>query len=268
MRSIDRAFERIYQSVLVAYLLFIIISWSTQREAIRITAVQVSGAHATNVESVKNIANNFLSETILWKIDRNNRFLYPKDNLSLALRSLDSNIKAIDLNVVGKKTLAVSVTEYQSKHLWCTSDEVSAEATTSESRMCYLADDDGYIFSDSPDYSGYPYDIYRTNIAGAGEQGSPIGLFMLPKDELAKVHALILELEKMEIFVLEVEQIDEHDYAFKSGKPWVFLWSSDKDPKESVANLSLAVEEISRTKKGTTTVSSIDLRFGNKIFYK
>lgn len=268
MRSVDIAFERICQSILVVYLLFAIVSWSTHREAIRITRVEVSGAHAINTESVKDIANNFLSETILWKIDRNNRFLYPKANLSLALRSLDSNIKAIDLNVEGKKTLVINVTEYQAKHLWCTSEEADADATTTEGRVCYLADGEGYIFSPSPDYSGHPYDIYRTNIAGSGEQGSPVGLFMLPKDELDKVYTLIRELEKIQIFVHEVDQIDEHDYSFTSDAPWVFLWSSDKDPKESVANLHLATEEISRTRKGTTTVSSIDIRFGNKIFYK
>lgn len=269
MRRIDLAFERLCQCLLIGYFLFFAVSWWTEREAVRISTIEVSGAAASSADEIRNIAQKLLSEKILWKIDRNNALFYPRSELSLSLLAFDAHIKAVDMNVEAKKTLKINITEYLPKHLWCMSEtDPGVEASTTDRSICYLADKEGYVFALAPEYSGYPFDIYRTNIAGESEQDTPVGLFMLQKEELGRVYAIIAELEKEGIFVHEIDQLDEHDYSFKSDKPWVFSWTSTKDPRESVANLKLAEEEIARTKKGTTTVRSIDLRFGNKIFYK
>ncbi|OGZ05215.1 MAG: hypothetical protein A2845_02750 [Candidatus Lloydbacteria bacterium RIFCSPHIGHO2_01_FULL_49_22] len=265
MRRIDLAFERLCQFLLIGYFLFFAVSWGAEREAIRISTIEVSGAVASSADEIRNIAQKLLSEKILWRIDRNNALFYPSSELSLALLAFDAHIKAVDMNVEAKKILKINIIEYLPKHLWCMS---GAEASTTDRGICYLADSEGYVFALAPEYSGYPFDIYRTNIAGESEQDTPIGLFMLPKEELERVYAVIAELEKEGIFVHEIDQLDEHDYSFTSDKPWIFSWTSSKDPSASVANLKLAEEEIARTKKGTTTVKSIDLRFGNKIFYK
>lgn len=268
MRRIDMVFERLGQSILILYFVFFATSWVSHRESLRIDSVTVLGAQTVDASTVERIAHQFLSQKFLWKINRDNALFYPKHNLSLALLSFNARIKSVETSVPSSKLLSVKVTEYDPKYLWCKGEAVESMASSTPESPCYLSDDEGYIFADAPHYSGYPFDVYRTNIPGSDEQETPIGLSMLPGDEFDKVQTFINALGGVGTSVVEVRQIAEHDYSFKSNKPWLILWSSEKDSKKSIETIELATAEILREKGGTTSVSSIDVRFGNKIFYK
>ena len=267
MRTIDMVFERVAQTLLISYFIFTLVSWTTLRESFRIEHISVLGAQATNTEAIEMLAHEFLSQKFLWKINRNNALLYPKQSLATAVLTLDSRLKNIDIAVEENSLLTLRVTEYVPSYLWCN----GATRATSTPPVCYLADDTGYVFAKAPDYSGYPFDVFETSIAGSDEQESPIGLFMLPEEEFAKVSAFRLALEKSGITTHRIAQTGEFDYTLTTDAPWVVVWSSTKDPNVSARNLDIVLGDIKSRKgkgKGTTTPSSIDLRFGSKIFYQ
>lgn len=265
MRTVDMVFERVAQVLLVSYFIFTFISWATLRESLRIERVAVIGSQATDAEAIEVLAHEYLAQKFLWKINRNNALLYPKQSLATAVLSLDAHLKDVKIAVGKDSQLAIHVTEYTPTYLWCAGAESSASSTPA----CYLADDTGYVFAKAPDYSGYPFDIFETSIAGSDEQGSPIGLFILPEEEFVKVSAFQLELEKSGITTHRIVQTGEFDFSFTTDAPWVVVWSTKKDPAVSARNLDIVLDEIKSKKgKGTTTPSSIDLRFGSKIFYQ
>lgn len=268
MRRIDFYFELASRVVLVCFLLFVFIQWTAERTALRIDSIVIEGSHAVDEEVVRGIALNFLEKKYLWKIDRNNRFFYPKSQMIQKIWSINSRIESVSMSVDNRKTLRIKMTEYTPEHLWCRNEFSEAVLATSTTKSCFLVDDRGYVFADAPNYSGYPFDIYRTNIAGSEEQGSPIGLYMLQADEFQKVLTFVSVLEASGTHALEIEQLNEHDYAFKSEEPWAILWTSTRDPVESVSTIELAIRDIMRLGEDTKPPTSIDVRFGNKIFYK
>lgn len=262
MRRIDQVFEWAGKIFLVAYFIFVFISWLSYRESFRIDTVLVSGTYTTSRDDIQLVATQFLSLHILWKIDRNNAVFYPKKNLSEALYSLDSHIKHVDMSVEKKKNLEIRITEYAPGYLWCGTENATS---TNE---CYLADFDGYIYARSPDYTGFPFPIFYTYVIGSEEQGTPIGFNLLPPDEYAKISMMINLLTKNNIIVSQVHQTDEFDYTLITDRSWVLHWSSTKDPIKSIENLKLVLSDIQRRSQSSTEPISIDLRFGNKIFYK
>jgi hypothetical protein len=50
--------------------------------------------------------------------------------------------------------------------------------------------------------------------------------------------------------------------------PWVLLLATSKEPDRTIANLGVVLENLEKTPDKGKGVREIDLRFGNKIFYK
>ncbi len=265
MRRIDQIFALFSKILLISYFVFVMISWLSYRELFRINSVLVSGTLTVDSEQVRLLANKFLSKKILWKIDRNNAVFYPRIDLPRALYLLDSHIKKVDIKIENKKILLIQIIEYSPANLWCGENNNTA---TSSASGCYLADVSGFIYAKAPTYSGYPFPTFYTNIAGNEEQGTPVGLHILPVEEFNKIFLMMAELEKNNITVSQIKQTDEHDYSFLTDKSWLLHWSSTEDPIKSVGNLELVLADIARSTHSSTTPVSIDLRFGNKIFYK
>lgn len=266
MRRIDQVFEHIGQGLLIGYFIFTFASFVAYRESLRIHRIVVSGAITTSTEAIISLAQTSLTRKLLWRIPMDNAFLYPKKGITLAILTSDARIKSAGMEVNANKDLLIQITEYTPKNLWCGIVGAVASSATVIS-PCYLADEEGYVFASAPNYSGYPFTVYRTQIAGSDEVGSPIGLFVLPKEEFTKVAALASALEHAGMILRQIDQRDAHDYTLALNEPWTLTWSSTGDPIKSVQNLKLVLANIALT-SASSTPESIDLRFGNKVFYK
>lgn len=265
MKRIDSIFEWLAKCMLIVYFLFTIVSWLTYRDALRIDHIKVEGAHAIESEMVVSHAEGLLSQKLLWKIDKNNAVFYPKNELIQSIHALDSRIEHVDTKVMNRKNLTILITEYTPTYLWC-GGMVQESATST--RECFLADSKGYVYTKAPSYSGYPFPVFVTNIAGSEEQESPIGLNILPQEQFRVINIMMGELAKNNVIVREIRQTNEYDFSFITDKSWVLLWSTLEDSTKSIKNLNLVLAEIARNGNIGETLQSIDLRFGNKIFYK
>lgn len=58
------------------------------------------------------------------------------------------------------------------------------------------------------------------------------------------------------------------DIRAEVGMPWVLLLATSKEPDRTIANLGVVLENLEKTPDKGKGVREIDLRFGNKIFYK
>ena len=266
MRRIDRGFERLFRVVLLAYFFFVLLSWIFDRPALQIAEVRVTGTETVNAEEIQYLAAEILKKKFLWQISRNNALLYPGRAINSAVHEIDPRIAVVSVSTKGRKVLHIEVTEYVAALLWCAPNE-DDHLSASSTKSCFLADKEGYVFASAPDYSGYPFDVFRTNIAGSEEDGSAVGLYVLPREEFEKISEFRAVLSRSNIIVREVISTDVKDYKFVTGYPWNILWSSTRDAEKSVEDLNLVLSSLDG-EESTTTLEHIDLRFGNKIFYK
>ena len=269
MRRIDHAFALAAQALLVCCFLFFFSTWLSDRDKFQITVVSVEGAHAVDSKIIGNVATAQLSRHLLWQINRNNALLYPRHALRSEIMLLDTHIKDVETVVEGGK-LTIRLHEYVSAFLWCpplpdpgvASVTASASTTTSATTGCSFADETGHIFAPAPEYSGSPFLVFKTTRRDNNVHA------ILPREEFDKVNMFLAELAPLALIPRLVEQSGVHDFIITTGEPWVVRWSSTRDPKADARNLALVLQNLSVDPTNLATLKAIDLRFGNKVFYR
>ncbi len=261
---IDRVFWRTSQALLVSFAAFFVLVWLTERPWWRITHVDVSGAYSVSTTSVTTLAQQSLASTYLYRIDRNNAILLPRQYLVEHILQSDARAKHVALDVDHLRTLKVAVTEYQPALLWCPS-VVTAQASSTEG--CFHADEEGYIFAPAPSFAGYPFTIFRAHAQDG--RPHPVGTMMLDQDTFDAINVFRTALRSEGVVVREVLAEDHGAFRLKTDAEWDVLWQTSRDPDESVLHLMRALPEIeSAFQSSTSSARYIDLRFSNKIFYR
>lgn len=268
LRRIDRTFEHIFQLLIICFFVFTLLSMLSKENVFRISKLNVEGADVVMSKQIEEVSSKLLAQKILYRIDRDNKILYPKSSISQAIFELDSRIREVQVTPRGLKQLDIVVSEYQPAILWCGSQSVDGQASSSDS--CYLADEHGYVYAHAPAYSGHPFTIFYADIAGLDQSESPIGLYVLPEKELERVLEFYRLLLGQGVSVIEVAHTIESDYDLTTDEGWTITWSTRRDATSSVENLLAALSNIRlpQAKRATTTPRTVDLRFEDKIFYK
>lgn len=261
-RRIDVVFQYIGYTIIVLYFIFVACAWLSHRGALQIDNVEIIGVHTIEAERIIAIASDALQKKILWRIDRNNTMLYPKNEMIKKIYLLDGRVKSVDIKISSRKNLIITVEEYIPKLLVCP----NMATTTLSSTACYYGDEAGYIFARSPEYSGYFYPIFITH--DDGNSGNVIGTEVLPESEFVAVQHFLNALRDEGFIPIRINDIGEHDYEIMTEKEWSIVWSSTLSPTESVNNLRLLLLSIAKDGVRSAELKKIDLRFGNKIFYQ
>lgn len=141
------------------------------------------------------------------------------------------------------------------------------------SHDCYWADDNSYVFAKSPQYSGLPiFTVIESDPVKSKtlEQGtSPIGQTIFDKNKYENIKSIVNSLNDVGLSVKQAETLTNDDIALDVGFPWVVLMNTRRSPEDSVDNLLLALKELKiSTDSPETRFKQIDVRFGNKVFYK
>lgn len=260
---IDKAFSYIIQAVLIVYAVFFIAFWLSHRPSILITDITVVGTRATDATQIAKITRAKLDEPLLYKISRANGVLYPKRDIRASVFESDARIAEVKFSMFARHHLQLAVAEFIPMLLWCPRPvEEGIEVD------CYFADADGYIFARAPKYSGHVFLVYQVSL-GEGDL-APIGKFLLPKEEFSRVREFLEILKNMGLKPHLVTALGSGDYQVTLEGSWSIIWSSTKESKESAANLELVLRSINEDHAETDTkkLEQIDLRFGNKVFYK
>ena len=265
MRRVDRTFERAGQAILIIYALFILSTWISHREEFRISEIRVLDARSVDSVAVQNIVESELARQLLWKINRNNSLLYPRRAMISEIKMLDTRVKTVNIAVDGR-LLTVRISEYSPAFLWCSPD--SGSATTTLTSGCYFADSTGHIFAQAPDYSGTPFLIYVTTVIGNDSDPLYSDSSILSDEEFDKVSHFLQKLSPLGITPRVVRQSGAHDFTISTDRTWEIRWSSTREPEEDVRNLSLVLQNLSKDQKSLDALKAIDLRFGNKVFYR
>src|SRR3989338_168338 len=200
------------------------------------------------------------------RIDRDNFLLYPKRAITSAIKSLDARVKEVDIVLIDRRRLVATVSEYAPALLWCPPERISA--TTTVTTGCYFADHEGHIFAPAPEYSGNPFLTFATTYPAVSEHSFLADLSILPTDEFLKTSAFLRRLAEIGLMPRIVEEVAPHDFVIVTDRPWTIRWSSAGDPETDAENLTLVLEHLPKDGTEPEAVESIDLRFGNKVFYR
>jgi hypothetical protein len=237
--------------------IIILSSQVTRVPAFLIQEIDVRGNEAITKNEIVALVNSSLAGTYFFLSPRNNQFLLPKNKIALGIANQFKRVDDIQFQNSGDNTLVVKIHEREPIGVWC---------KTQESTDCYFIDYSGFVFSQSPQFSGDVFYTYR-----GGINGKPLGqtfvsseAFVRVNDFIEKLRALGVETESYEII-----DTDSHQVFIKDGGRIIF--STDVPYEVILENIRaiLASDAFGDDVHGVLLeVDYIDLRFGNKVFYK
>ena len=240
-----------------------------------IQEVAVRGTEGVSPKLVRTFVETQLNDGTYSIISRENIFLYPKAEIAKSIsdyfpRILNAQISRESLLA---QTITVSIVERKPFALWC-SDKTS----------CFEMDSGGFIFAPlgvSPQeglqarggpLTGFAQSATSTSAGtvvytgGLATSTAPIGQTFL-KDRFAEVLTLLSRLNDQGFPATGVSVENEQDFAVSLARGFVLRASFGADASELVRNLQTVLSSDSLRGK-ESTIEYIDLRFGNRVYYK
>lgn len=245
--------------------LSLLLRWSK----LNIQNIEISGNSIVDSTNLENTTREELSGNYLWFMPKTNFLVYPKNNVKAVLADKYKILKNISIGLKGVETLEIKVTERDGKYTWC--GNTPQDDTNNN---CYFMDESGYIFGQAPFFSG---DIYLKFYGQVKDDVSaPLGLNYF--------NNFFPKLLQFRDIVKQMGISTSAYYIKNDGSAELYITSStpfpDKqkiifNPAEDISKLAENLQTALSTdplktdfKKKFSSFEYIDLRFGNKVYYK
>jgi len=248
-------------------------------EKINIDNVRISGNRIIETEAIEQIIHSNISGYYFGLFPKTNFLLYPKNEIKNELAQKFKRLKDISFDEKDIKTLNVSVSEYEGKYLWCGTELPEAllmedSISKASGKICHFMDENGYIFDEAPYFSGEVFFRFYGKIVSSSE--NPIGSFFLPNnfEKIISFKRTVKEMGLRPSAFWEDNTGDMNlflspDDAMLFGPKIIFKIDSDFEKLAENLQAALMTEPLqSDFKNKFSSLLYIDLRFGNKVYYK
>ena len=243
-------------------------SYLSHRDNLQIQNVRVEGAHTLSAVALQAAVERELAGNWAVIFSRKSAFLYPKDDITVALREHFPALASVQIGIVGLAEeggaqLAVEVTEREPYALWCPADGT-----------CYALDNSGYVFA-SARQAGIARGEKLVFVGGIASSSDPLGHNLLPDtfaDVLQTIEALSAVVPNP--IVARIEPTTEEEMAetisleYESGTEVRFYALQAKNAKLLAENLHAALESEALKARALHEIEYIDLRFENRLYYR
>ena len=260
----------VYVVFVVVFLLWIALL--SRVSGLNIKTVSVSGNKIVETNEIQKIVKDDLAGNYFFLFPKTNFLIYPKNKIENDLALNLKRLKDISFNSSNAKNLAINVSEYDGKFLWC--GTLIPELRSSPGEKCHFMDSSGYIFDEAPYFSG---DVYF-KFYGPVDGGKIIGGRYLPNN-FTKITNFKKNLEDLNLSptrfaIFPHPTGDEGNFWIGGGDPTIspaLMFNMDSNYEKLAENLQSAIDTEPLKTDIQTKFSSLlylDLRFGNKVYYK
>jgi hypothetical protein len=280
LREINRKRTRVLRNkffigFLTFAFLFSIFAIASRAESININikSIEVSGNKTISAGVIEEGAREVLSGHYLWVFPKTNFFLYPKSKMIEDLQNKHTLLKNIEVTLKEGGILGISFEERIPTYTWC-GEDLPSSAEDFQDRSCFFMDESGYVFDEAPYFSGNVYFRFFGSIES--EDGTPLGHHYFP-EIWQNLNSFRITLTEMDLKPSSIYVTDEGDVevylASKALPPnsQKIIYKKDADLELLAENLNFALDtEPLKTdfKQKYSELEYLDLRFGNKVFFK
>lgn len=220
----------------------------------RVTTFVVSGASDTVNTSVEQFAQATRATSSARFISPDNIISYDPAGLAHALYAQFPNLSSVYIHRSNflSPTALIDITERHFYASWCVSIT-----------ECYGMDGTGTIYEAFPPGSSVEGLVFT----GGLSTSSPILGQQLPSDKLSAIKALLTVLTANSIVPIGVSIQNDTDYFVTIGNGSYIKVMFSEDPQTVYQNLATVLSSDVIT-HATSSVQYIDLRFGDRVYYK
>jgi cell division septal protein FtsQ len=240
-------------------------------DAFRIAGITVSGNSVVSEEELRNIVEQNIAGAYFFVFPKSNVFLYPERTIEAAVVEQVKKIDRADVESDGLRAVTLTIRERRPLVLWCGKTYADFQAVN---ETCYFLDKDGFVYAEAPDFTGTVFKrffgpLFNTDGSLAVRDDDPVGDYFLTPSEFQRIIFFIDMLkEEEQIASVALALTDAMDVELYTENGPRILFAREHDLSQTLSNLSSAlnIEELSR--EGFDTLEYIDLRFGNKVYYR
>lgn len=219
---------------------------------LQIKEVAVSGTTTLATSTLESYIKKEIAGQFAYVFPKKNIFLYPKQAIALGLLAEFPELRAADVHAENFHTIAAEVVEREQKALWCQGD------------YCYLMDQGGTVYAPAPD-------VASSLVAYYGEAvGERLPRQYLSAERFESLSALVDALsQKVEQGIVESVYVDaqgDAEAVFDSGFVLKFALADAGGDVFERFTLALGAEPFAG--HGLAEFEYLDLRFGDKLYYK
>jgi len=234
---------------------------------LQVEKIDISGNNLINSDDlIKKIKTN-LEGKYFGLFPKANIFLIPKDKILAELPEEFKRIKKISLDKKYFGAIAVKLEERSNAVLFC------------EKEDCAYVDENGFVFEKAPYFSGAVFlKLIEQRNSDSGENAKTIdeylGTNLIAENEFKKIleFADLARMDSTRLAaktgggVSEVVLKKENIYEFYMNEGWKIILNDKNEPQNAYLNLITALD--SNIKDKRPKLDYIDLRLGNKIYFK
>jgi hypothetical protein len=234
-------------------------------DSLTIRSVEIADETVTTARELQTVADMVLDGNWLLLFPRRNSLLYPEETLKAAVIAAFPRVSDVTIKRPNAHTLVLSLSEREPYALWC-----EGSADEGAHGVCYFLDHEGVVFARAPEFSGPSYFTYHGALSGTASTTPMGGRFM----EIGQFKQILEFLDVLGTFgdkplSFSISK-DGHDYEVGLTDGLRILFSPESDFTLTLENIrsTLASEAIQDAAKQGKALDSIDVRFGNRVYYK
>lgn len=253
--------------IVLVILIFIIgiLAFISHRKEFRISKIELSGGVLVLQNDVEREAKEFLKGSYIWLFPKDNSLIYSKEALENFLKNKFQRIENIKISLKNPQTLVVSINERKPDSLWCDSfPSLSGEYIGN----CYFMDDNGTIFAGAPYFSGDAYFKYYGLISST----SPVigKEYFSPKENFKSLTKFVSDMKNLALHPVYMIYSDNDEFTAFMGSGAKIIFNAKDSFEKTSSNLKTLLQSnvFASTSDPISKIDYIDLRFGNKLFYK
>lgn len=214
-------------------------------------------------------------------IPRRSIFFFPKEKIQMELQEQFKRIESITIRRADFNEIKIAITERKPTTLWCASvDQLSETAPvegllheSQSNNLCYFMDATGFIFEKAPKFS---YGLFVTFSGGVSAK-NPIGQQFL---DIQTLDVVLDFIDTLGAFAIHPVSIIDHGVYFQgvfsmahNGQQFeteILFPKTDSYEKilQDIAVILESPEVTTEKAQPFLPIASIDVRFGNKVFYR
>ncbi len=252
-------FKKVGYNIIFALFFISLLVLGLTSEKVQVKAVTISGDLSVSEVDILSIVEENLSERHLFIIRTDNFFLLKRGEIKEEVLNKLKKIESVGLSFHGLNRIEVSVSERVAKYLWC-------NATPTTYKNCYFMDNDGFIFTEAPDFSGNPFPKYF----GLIKAENPIGQNYFEIDRFKEISQFFKTLADMKFGPVSFNSIDIHQYEIYLSSGTKIIFDDKKDLAKNTVNLQALIDNgyVKTELDSLRKIKYIDLRFGNKVILR
>lgn len=242
------------------------LAWLSHASFLRVTDIEVSGLSSLPPQELISFARERMQGNYLSLFAKDDIFLYPRAAIAAALARQYPTLRQIDVHARDFHTVELVAAERQPAALWCPSSPDSSGSSTQGGACSYL-DEQGLIYAPAPSFSDDPYVSY----SGPTATTTGPGLRQyLSQDEFQSLAALVAAIAGKEPSdpISQVAVDDSLDARAYFRDDFVLVWSLKDDGGDVFERFNLALDSDAFKGKPLGDFEYLDLRFGDKLYYK